>query len=92
MRIGRFKFAPPTEKLAVLNEIEEPLKLGYEEFTSILSDWVVIRFSVPCHAWNKLRESKEWKAFQVLMEKYQTEHVQKQHLVGECPQGVEGYK
>lgn len=55
----------------------EPPKLGYEELKSILSDWVVIRFSVPDHVWSELVESKEWKDFQALLEQHQTEDIQK---------------
>lgn len=51
----------------------EPKPYGYEEFRSILSDQVVIRFSVPFRAWKELEESKEWKDFQVLLERHQTE-------------------
>ena len=68
------KKAPIEQVIALPN----PLELGYEEFTTILSDRVVIRFSVPSHVWNELRESKEWKDFQNLLEKYQTEYIQKQ--------------
>lgn len=32
---------------------------------------MVIRFSVPCHEWNELAKSKEWKDFQTLLEKCQ---------------------
>ena len=66
----------------------EPPKHGFDEFKSILSDWVVIRFAVPCHAWNELAESKEWKAFQALLEKHQTEYIQKQRSVAGCQQEV----
>ncbi len=51
----------------------EPKPYGYEEFRSILSDQVVIRFSVPSRGWRELEESKEWKDFQTLLEKYQTD-------------------
>lgn len=58
--------------------------LGFEEFRTILSDWVVVRFSVPCHAWNELVESKEWRDFQDLLEKYQKEYIRTQHTVVGC--------
>lgn len=62
----------------------EPPTLGFEEFRTILSDWVVVRFSVPCHAWNELVESKEWRDFQNLLEKYQKEYIRTQHTVVGC--------
>lgn len=64
----------------------EPIGPGYDEIRSILSDQVVIRFSVPCHGWNELAMSKEWKDFQDLLEKYQTGQPQKQHLTAEYQQ------
>lgn len=63
---------PPLKQVMI-----EPVKYGYEEFKSILSDSVLIRFSVPIHAWSKLEESKEWKAFQSLLEEYQREYNRK---------------
>ena len=63
---------------------QEPKSLGYEEFTTLLSDYTVIRFSVPNHEWSKLRESKEWNDFQSLFEKSQKEYIQKKHLAVEC--------
>lgn len=56
----------------ILKFHSEPIEPGYNEIKSILSDQVVIRFSVPCHGWNELAMSKEWKDFQDLLEKYQT--------------------
>lgn len=64
----------------------EPPKCGYDETKSILFDGVVIRFSAPIHAWNELKESKEWGDFQTLLEKRQTEYTQKQPRVAEYPQ------
>ena len=69
----------------------EPPKYGYDETKSILFGGVVIRFSVPDHVWNELRESKEWNDFQALLEKHQTEYVQKQHQVAEYPQEYRDY-
>ena len=63
-------------------------KEGYIESTYILSDSVLIQFSVPCHVWNVLEQSKEWKCFQNLLEKYQKEHVQKERQAVECQQEV----
>ena len=56
---------------------DEPPKQGFDEFKSILSDWVVVRFAAPCHAWNEIAESKEWKDLVNLLEKYQKEYTQK---------------
>lgn len=67
------------EQTATLFVPSEPKKPGYEEIKSILSRWVVVRFSVPDHAWNELRESEEWKDFQALLEKFQREHIQNGH-------------
>lgn len=49
-------------------------KEGYTTTKSILSDSVVIQFSVPDHEWSKLIESKEWKDFQSLLEECQRGH------------------
>ncbi len=62
---------------------EGRIEPGYDEIKSISSDQVVIRFSVPCHGWNELAISKEWKDFQALLEKYQIGQSQKQHLATE---------
>ena len=62
---------------------KEPPKYGYDETISILSVGAVIRFSVPVHAWNKLRESKEWTDFVILLEEYQRGYVQKLHQIVE---------
>lgn len=56
-----------------------PRKPGYEVIRSILYEWTIIRFVVPDHAWNELQESKEWKDFEALLEKVQTEHIQNVH-------------
>ena len=56
---------------------DEPPEQGFDEFRSILSDLVVIRFSVPCHEWNGIAESKEWRDFVNLLEKCQKEYIQK---------------
>ena len=71
--------------------VEEPAKVGYEEFKSILSYQVEIRFSVPDREWNKLRESKEWTEFQALLEKTQKEYDPKQHQAAEWPKEFEDY-
>lgn len=52
-------------------------KFGYVSTSSILSDRVIVQFSVPDHAWNELQESREWKDFQSLLEEVQKEHIQK---------------
>ena len=44
---------------------------GYVEIKYVLSDHTAVLFAVPSHEWNKLVESKEWKDFQVLLEKTQ---------------------
>lgn len=74
----------PSEPLALFRALDETSERGYEQFISTLSDRAVIRFSVPTPVLNEMIESEEWKAFLVLLEKYQTEYVQKQHLTDEC--------
>lgn len=64
----------PVYPMKLVQELSEHSKQsGYGKIKSILSDWVVIQFSVPCHEWNELETSKEWKNFQDLLEKHQTE-------------------
>ena len=70
-----FKNAP----IAQTMQSPETLESGYEEFKSILSDWMLVQFFVPCHVWSELQESKEWKEFESLLERYQKEHIQKEH-------------
>lgn len=62
--------------------------IGYVSATTILSDLVLIQFSVPCPAWNELEESEEWKAFVALLERHQEEYSQKRHTVVGCRQEV----
>ena len=40
---------------------------GVLEARSILSDLVVIQFSVSDRAWSELSASEEWKSFQILL-------------------------
>lgn len=71
-------FRKQTPEIPLLKqEYAETVQEGYEEIKSILSDWVLIQFSVPDHVWNELQKSKEWKDFQALLEKHQTEHIRK---------------
>ena len=73
------------ELMDTLNYREQP---DYVEIRSILSDQVEIRFSVPCHEWNELVVSKEWKAFQALLEKCQIKQPQKRRLTAKYQQEV----
>ncbi|MCI6812623.1 MAG: hypothetical protein MR922_09490 [Lachnospiraceae bacterium] len=61
---------------------------GILEARSILSDLVVIQFSVPDRAWSELSASEEWKSFQILLEKHQKEYTQKQHKAAVYRQGI----
>lgn len=60
----------------------EEYKVGYEEFTTLLSSYTEVRFSVPRHEWTRLRESKEWTDFQDILEEIQREYIQKKHSIG----------
>lgn len=71
----------PQKALAIQSDThvfppEVPM-FGYVTTSSILSDLVIVQFSVPGHAWNELQESREWKDFQSLLEEVQKEHIQK---------------
>ena len=55
-------------------------EFGYVTISSILSDQVVVEFSVPCHEWSKLEASKEWRDFQVLLERCQKEHSHREEV------------
>ena len=57
--------------------------MGYVSTTNILSDYMVIRFAVPCREWNELEKSKAWKDFQALFEKIQEEFYQQKHQAAE---------
>lgn len=69
-------------------DLSEVPKVGYGEFNTVLSSYSVIQFAVPCHEWTKLAKSKEWMDFVCVLEKFQREHIQKQHLTVECLQEV----
>lgn len=80
MRRTLFK-KQPEKALAIQSDIHVfptgvPI-FGYVSTRSILSDRVIVQFSVPDHAWNELQESREWRDFQSLLEEVQKEHIQK---------------
>lgn len=71
-------------------EAEAPV-LGYGVFRHILSDSDLILFSVPGHGWNELEQSKEWKDFQILLEKFQEGYFQRQPQAGRCQREAPDY-
>lgn len=50
---------------------------GYVVVSNILSNYVAVQFAVPDHEWSELEQSKEWRAFQALLEKAQEQYIQR---------------
>lgn len=80
------------KKVAVENSYRAPIypapEVGYVSSTSILSERVLVQFSVPDHEWSELEKSKRWKDFVKCLEECQREQIRNKHLTGQCRQEI----